>query len=438
MTAKKAKAMAARAFDHTPQSLFVMAILMTLCAIPAMGSVAALITAFAMILALPVAIARRGWSDGGGKRWVWGALLAYFVYFTAGDAVLQGDIGASLYTMTPNIPLVAAALIALALDPKRAFATPKQVGAWASGAVLLSFGLAALIWMTQPGWQLFGQPLTELTMVNGRLQLFAGNPLPFAAAFLTLGFVSLLGWHDRGPISRSLALAAMVTAVLTASLWSQSRGATLVALPLMGLALWYLRPRPLPLVAVALGLACVVAGILFFGGYGDRVSASLARLVVGVSAFATADATLESSTGQRIMMYHAGLSAWMESPIWGHGISQRFKAAVPHFPEGMQFGYSHLHNSFITHAVAGGAIGVALVLALVLTPFAVNRAHRPLARIDSPARRDARYFAALIFVSLAGIGMTNLILNHDVSANFLSTLLLTHLLTHQARPGASA
>ncbi len=429
--------MAARAFDLSLQRLFVVAILLTLCAIPAMGSVAALITAFALILALPVAIARRGWSDTGGKRWVSGALLAYFIYFTAGDAVMRGDFGASLYTMAPNIPLVAAALIALALDPVRAFATPKQVGEWASGAVLLSFGLAALIWMTQPGWQLLGQSLTDLTMVNGRLQLFAGNPLPFAAAFLTLGFVSLLGWHDRGPISRSLALAAVVTAVLTAAVWSQSRGATLVALPLMGLALWYLRPRPIQLAVVTLGLACVVAAILFLGGYGDRVSASLARLFVGVTAFATGDAALEGSTGQRIMMYRAGLSAWMESPIWGHGISQRFAAAVPHFPEGQQFGYSHLHNSFITHAVAGGAIGVGLVLALLLTPFAVNRANRPLAKIDSPARRDARYFAALIFVSLAGIGMTNLILNHDVSANFLSTLLLAHLLTQQARPGAS-
>lgn len=35
--------------------------------------------------------------------------------------------------------------------------------------------------------------------------------------------------------------------------------------------------------------------------------------------------------------------------------------------------FSHLHNSFLAHAVAGGLVGVLILLGLLLTPFLINR-----------------------------------------------------------------
>lgn len=409
------------------QRLLAASMLLALCLTPALGSVALLATAVAMLVALPVGIARRGWLDGGAKRWVWGALLAYFVYFVLGDALLQGDLGASLYTMTPNLPLVAAGLVALALDPDRAALAPRRIGQWASVAVMISFCMALLIWLTQPSWQILGLSLTDASGVNGRLMLLAGNPLPFAATYMTLGFIALLGWHERGMVSRAVALSALLTALATIVFWSQSRGATLAAVPLLGLAIWYLRPRPAQLLAGFLGLAALAAIIITFGGHGDRVIAGISRLTVGVSTFFSGDPSMEASTGQRLIMYQAGLAAWMDSPIWGYGVSQRFAAAAAYLPEGMNIGYSHLHNSFLTHAVAGGVVGVSVLLVVLLTPVLINRtASAAVAHPD----RDAWYCAGVIVLSLAGIGMTNLILNHDVSANFLGALMVIHLLMH--------
>jgi O-antigen ligase len=162
------------------------------------------------------------------------------------------------------------------------------------------------------------------------------------------------------------------------------------------------------------------------GGLDGRVVSSVERLTRGLATVATGDPSIEGSTGTRLIMYRAGIAAWMESPIWGYGVSERFSAAIPHLPEGYNFRFTHLHNSFLTHGVAGGVVGVAVLLSLLLTPVAINRT-------VGASDRDQRFLAWLIFLSLAGVGMSSLILNHDVSAHLLALLMLVHVLMHHEK-----
>lgn len=407
------------------------ATLVSLCLTPSFGSLTLVITLTAMLVALPVALMRRGWAEVGAKRWVWGTCLLYCFYFVTSDALLNGDISFSLYTMAPNLPLVAAALIALALDPARAILAPARIGHWASIAVLAGFVMALLIWTNQPSWQFLGFSLTNITGVNGRLALLVGNTLPFAATYMTLGFLALLGWHDRKPLSRGLALGALLVALGTVIFWSQSRGATLTAVPLLFLAKRFLRPSPKQLFAAFATLAVFVGIAITLGNYDDKIVSVMKRLVDGLSTFYVGDPSKEASTGQRLLMYQAGLSAWLDSPIWGYGISQRFIAAAAYLPDAINIRYSHLHNSFLTHAVAGGIVGVIILLAVILIPLAINYSASPALAI---ATDDMRYSAWVIVLSLLGIGMTNLILNQDVSAHFLALLMLMHLaICHEAQ-----
>lgn len=420
--------------DH--QAVLGAMILITLCMIPALGSLALLPMIAAAVIALPGIVAQRRWREQGARRWVWGALLAYWAYFTIGDALLQGDLAASLRAMAPNTPLLLAAIVAMALDPARAGLSAVRIGYAATGAVYAVFASAGVIWLVQPSWEILGRSVTDLTLVNGRLSMLVGNPLPFAASYMTLGFLALLGWHRRGRRSRVLGGGALALAVFTVALWSQSRGATLAALPLLVLAIWYIRPRPAHVIVVGLGLAVLGAIAIGLSGYGDRIIAVAARLIVGLSTATTGDVALESSTGQRVMMYRAGYLAWQESPIWGHGITRQFAAAIPYLVQDETFRYTHLHNAVVTHAVSGGVLGVGILLCVLCAPFAVNRINsrgRPApAEVD---KRDRRYFAAAIFLALFGVGMTSLILRHDVSANFLGALLLAHL-AMQAGPAS--
>jgi O-antigen ligase len=218
---------------------------------------------------------------------------------------------------------------------------------------------------------------------------------------MTLGFVALLGWHDRSLRSRSLAVAVLVIALGTVMFWSESRGSTLAALPLLMLSIWYTRPRPAALLVAALGLAALIALVMILGGFGERAISSVERLTRGLATVATGDPSLEGSVGARLIMYRAGIAAWMESPIWGYGVSERFSAVMPYLPEGYSFRFTHLHNSFLTHAVAGGAVGVAVLVSLLLTPLAINQT-------VGASDRGQRFFAWLILLSMAGVGMSNL------------------------------
>jgi O-antigen ligase len=406
-----------------PQRLMALMALLALCLTPAFGSAALLLTAFITLIAMPLALIQCGRSAIRAKHLLAGSLLAYFFYFLLVDFLISGNFRASLYTMAPNLPLLAVAVIALALDPERARLSANRIGTWASLAVLVSFVMAAAIWLVQPNWQIFGTSLIRITGVNDRLMLLAGNPLLFAAAYMTLGYVALLGWHDRSATSRGFAIAALVIALATVAFWSQSRGATLVALPLSLLSIFYVRPRPVTLLVVTLGVFAIMALIIILGGFDERVLGSFKRLTRGLATVLTGDPSMESSTGFRLIMYRAGIAAWMESPVWGYGVTERFSAIIPYLPEGYTFRFSHLHNTFLTHAVAGGVVGVAFLLMLLFTPAAINI-------IDGPPNRDQRYLAWVILISLSGVGMSSLILNQDVSSHFLALLMIVHLFMH--------
>jgi hypothetical protein len=65
-------------------------------------------------------------------------------------------------------------------------------------------------------------------------------------------------------------------------------------------------------------------------------------------------------------------------------------------------------------------------VSLLLTPVAINQTF-------GASDRDQHFLAWLIFMSMVGVGMSNLILNHDVSAHFLALLMLVHLLLHHGK-----
>ena len=317
----------------------------------------------------------------------------------------------------------------MAVDPRRGRVSHRPLGEWSSLAVLATTALALGILHTQPEWQVLGRSLTDVTLVNGRLSLLVGNPLPFAGALLGLGFVSLLGWEARRPLSRLLGVSSMLLAICVVALWSLSRGATLAALPLLALALWYLRPSTVGLASAAIVLAALAALTLNVGGLGDIAAASNNRLMQGLAALA-GNASADASTWIRLQLYEAGLAAWRDSPILGHGVSQRFWAVLPHLPADFGHRFSHLHNTFVNHAVAGGLTGLAALFAVLLSPLALNHQSQPRPGPDASAwDRDRRYFAMLIILLSAGIGMSGVVLHHDVSANFLGALLVAHLMT---------
>ena len=120
--------------------------------------------------------------------------------------------------------------------------------------------------------------------------------------------------------------------------------------------------------------------------------------------FPTEEEYLPTSTMQRLIMYQTGIQGFLDHPIFGVGLHQRFGVTLNYHPTPppSSFWFSHLHNSFLTHAVAGGLPGAALSMAVTLLPSFILR-KTPLMR-----------FGNMLSGVLIGVGLTEVLLLNDL------------------------
>jgi O-antigen ligase len=114
----------------------------------------------------------------------------------------------------------------------------------------------------------------------------------------------------------------------------------------------------------------------------------------------------DGSIAQRLAMLEAGGQAFREAPWLGHGGQNRFAAARPYLPEGFP-DFSHLHNDFLTHAVAGGVPAVALLCLILAFPLLIALRAPP---------RDRLHTALLFSGAFTGPALVNNVLFVDISA----------------------
>lgn len=119
----------------------------------------------------------------------------------------------------------------------------------------------------------------------------------------------------------------------------------------------------------------------------------------------------DASVRARVAMLVAATKAFGEAPLFGHGAPNKYSAAVPYMPDAYArtTNLFHLHNELANQAVAGGIIGLVLMLALVAYP------------VWHAWRMGVLYtwlggFAALTALASFGIGFGNVLLMADYPA----------------------
>lgn len=245
---------------------------------------------------------------------------------------------------------------------------------------------------------------------------FSGNPLILALGAMVSGLLCIHGLlFFRGALRWLLAAGAL--AALLALLMSGSRGPLLsymVTLLAYALVMGYRHFGLAPMAKRGL-LAAMAVGALSFGvikadpELTHRVELAVERLENPNGAEIN-----EDSISVRLLFYRAGLSAFVERPLTGHGRQDVMRAAAEHDPQkGSRFHHSHLHNGYLTDLVASGVLGLLSLLAVLFVPLFVLRNAPPLV------------FGGLFCVTLsyALYGMTNLLFYHDVSTLYYLSLI---------------
>jgi O-antigen ligase len=86
----------------------------------------------------------------------------------------------------------------------------------------------------------------------------------------------------------------------------------------------------------------------------------------------------DTNTSLRLALYEAGVRAFLEAPVFGHGWARLTTSVAPYLnanasltPELREFALNlpQLHNDVINMAVAAGLVGIAVYALLIATPL---------------------------------------------------------------------
>lgn len=195
------------------------------------------------------------------------------------------------------------------------------------------------------------------------------DPVRLGDTALLLGFLALVGFEATSGARRWLYLLGPAGALATVLL-TGARGA-LVAWPVMlVVAILLMVPRRRLPAVIAVAAAGVVGLVLINSlfDFSSRMSSisHIADDIVGRGPIA------DPATRIRFDLYRAGLAAFREAPVFGHGWAHVMELAREHLPEALKWeaGLPHLHNEMLQFAVAGGVFGVLIVIGLLALPIA--------------------------------------------------------------------
>jgi O-antigen ligase len=216
--------------------------------------------------------------------------------------------------------------------------------------------------------------------------LFEVHVLQVARA--TGGFSSIF-YSDLGVMLGFLAAGGLFAPGASTRRWLLALG------PMLGAAMMYVGGgRGALLVYAALSILFIAVAVIVWRREWKKVVAAISIAVtslllpslvfdpsrqLGVADLAQEAAeegvTSDESTNHRLQFYQAGLKAFADAPIAGHGWWRRVTAAIPYMDEAAasyetDFSVAHLHNDLINFGSAAGILGIAAYVMILLAPIA--------------------------------------------------------------------
>lgn len=261
-------------------------------------------------------------------------------------------------------------------------------------------------------------------------QLLLGNPLNLSPLLVIPALLCTYGQFAPTPLWRWIGLAGFAAGAFIISGVSMTRGpflvmTTLVLLRIVSLLIssgsWGQRLKD---TGTIIAVFCLTFGTTLFDQSVVNRFDRLVQTAFNITNYVkspeiltpqaetiTQDSTaiVHNSVSERFSLMQAGWAAFKEKPVFGHGPQYRFDAAVPYFPQPPVDRYSHLHNDFITHLVAGGVVAFIFLMIILMTPF--------VASLQPGKNRRLRCELGLLFTAnFIGVAAVNNVLFVWVSA----------------------
>lgn len=241
----------------------------------------------------------------------------------------------------------------------------------------------------------------------------AGNAAVFSIMSLCLMGIGGLNIASRSRTRQLLAISAVVGGIVALAM-SLIRGVGLAMFPILALlvifaparwrsAVW----RPASLLVLAAAATALYSVQRLLDGRWNQTVRELHRILMGEQT--------TKSIGERLRLWRAGWDAFLDSPIWGHGIQNRMASLVPELSsDGLPVrNFTHAHNGFLSIAIDGGILTLTALLAVLCVPvFIAWRAPR------DPNYRIRLFVALIVSTAYAASGVTQIMFKHDIMDAF--------------------
>lgn len=249
----------------------------------------------------------------------------------------------------------------------------------------------------------------------------AGNAIVFATV-ICLAVMMCLAGRLSGLAGRKAPLMPAAIAGTVAILLSGTRVIWFAAPLAAGLLLLIYRKSFSSVLALRLlfAAAIVLAVLWIFGSH-----LVMARIEAAINDIArmTAAGNYDTPVGLRIALWEIGLEAFRQSPVFGHGAgaTQALIRNGMHDDFGLDRGFSHFHNGFLTALVEGGLLCMAS-LASIFAVATVNAVTTLLRRSDALERLGAAMIVVVVVTYLTA-GLTGILVGHDILDSVLMIFL---------------
>lgn len=129
--------------------------------------------------------------------------------------------------------------------------------------------------------------------------------------------------------------------------------------------------------------------------------------------------------GLRFAVWDIGLKAFREMPLFGHGVGATQTLIKQGFRDqfGMDAGFNHFHNGFLTALVQAGILG-AVTLAAIFVVAARNAA-LVLRNSADPIERFGATMIVIVVITYLISGMTGILVGHDILDSMLMVFLVS-------------
>lgn len=216
-----------------------------------------------------------------------------------------------------------------------------------------------------------------------RPSLWATNPIPMSIAIVLSTLMFMLDWDKKNRFERGISYAAFFVAFLTISFVTETRSALLVLVAVIAIfvlsisapknANLAIQFKRLSVVSILIAGALTMIVFVFrdFGVFGRIWS------VTDLSNLDLAAANLDANS-TRILLYEAAFEAIKEAPLFGYGLQNSFSAIEPYLDQSTTI--AHVHSEYLRHILAGGVVGLALWLNIVVSPIVFYFLARPRSR----------------------------------------------------------